>query len=274
MALESFWTFHNPAGDCTATESAGVLSLAVPSGSTHDLWSTNNNGPRIHQPANNVDFTIETKMVANPSAVSSRGGGLIVQTDNDNWLRFTVHHDGTNFKIFAGYLTAGSATTVFNTTLTAPTYPLWLRLIRTGNNWDAYRSYDGSAWTQQGSTFAKTMTVNNVGLCAMTAGTNPAWTATFDYFMADGIANLQTGDHIEAATMDGFFSATSIYALSRSETLSLRTVFSAEVLAAVPSLGSVNESMTMRDSFSAVVTRADQQEWAQATRQNTTWTDR
>ncbi len=273
MALESFWTFYNPAADCTADEAAGVLSITVPSGSTHDLWSTNNNGPRIHQPANNVDFTIECKMVANPSALNSRGGGLIVQTDNSNWLRFTVHHDGTNFKIFAGYLSSGSATTVFNTTIT-PTYPLWLRLVRTGNNWDAYRSYDGSAWTQQGTQFARTMTVNNVGLCAMTAGTNPSWTATFDYFLADGIENPQTGDAVDVITVDSFFSASAIYALSSSEQLTRADVFSASVTTPVPTSGSYSDTITVSDSYSASVTRSDQQAWVPKTRQNTNWTDK
>jgi regulation of enolase protein 1 (concanavalin A-like superfamily) len=273
MALEPFWTFYNPAADCTATESGGVLSLAIPSGSTHDIWTTNNNGPRLTQPANNVDFTIETKLTTTPATSNSRGGGLIVQTDVDNWIRFSTHHDGTNHKIFAAYVDNGSSsTTVFNTTFT-PTYPLWLRLVRTGNSWDCYRSTDGSSFTLQG-TFSKTLTINSVGLCAFTAGTNPAWTMTFDYFMADGITNLQTGDHIESGILDSFFSATTIYALGRSELLTIRDSFTAESLAPITSDADANDTMTIRDTYSAEVIRGDQLAWTQATKQTTNWTDR
>ncbi|MDZ7764252.1 MAG: choice-of-anchor Q domain-containing protein [Melioribacteraceae bacterium] len=54
--LQSPWTFYNPAGDGTLTLTGTNAEIGVPSGTSHDLWNTNNNASRLLQPAPDDDF--------------------------------------------------------------------------------------------------------------------------------------------------------------------------------------------------------------------------
>lgn len=67
-----------------------------------------------------------------------------------------------------------------NTTVTTVTFPHWVRLVRAGNTWSAYRSADGSDWTLTGSaTFDMARTVY-AGLVAADDNDAELTTAVFD----------------------------------------------------------------------------------------------
>ena len=185
----SLWTLVDPRGDATLTflgtgSDNATLSLAIPGGVEHDLWSTGNKVPRIMQPAPNTNFTVEAKFESNVTSAYQMQG-IIVEQDTANLLRIEFNSDGANVRIFAASFSGGLGSPVvrLNQSLGSVTQPLILRVGRTGNTWAVSHSFDGSTWIPNGN-FSHTMTVNRVGLfTGNSGGTNtPAHTAIVDYF--------------------------------------------------------------------------------------------
>jgi hypothetical protein len=84
--------------------------------------------------------------------------------------------------------TAGNSTSASATGLIAP---YWIRLTRTNNTFQAYRSPDGSAWTLIGS--AVTLSMSNsayVGLAVCAHTTTTLGTAVFDSVAASFLTNV------------------------------------------------------------------------------------
>jgi hypothetical protein len=68
-----------------------------------------------------------------------------------------------------------------NTTVAGLSAPCWVRIVRAGNNFSAYRSADGSAWTQIGATVAISMSSTiYVGLPVTSHVAGTLCQATFD----------------------------------------------------------------------------------------------
>ncbi|MEK9137388.1 MAG: immunoglobulin domain-containing protein, partial [Bacteroidota bacterium] len=181
----SLWTFTNPGTPSTLSlvgtgTSDALLSIAVPGGSAHDVWTGSNNAPRIMQPANNTDLEIEVKFQSTMSAAFQMQG-VIVQQDANNFLRFDFYHDGTSTHIFAASFVGGTATARNDAVITGGN-PLWLRVKRQGNQWTESYSTDGTNFTAAVS-FNHTLTVSSVGpFIGNVGGTPPAFTGLVDYF--------------------------------------------------------------------------------------------
>lgn len=192
----SRWTFTDPVGDATLTmvgsgTADARLSLAIPAGVQHDLWTGINNAPRVMQSAKNADFILQTKF---DSAVLSafQIQGILIQQDANTLIRVDLSSSGANTYVFAASTTDGFST--------APTIrlastlaeaggpaPMYLRVTRTGNTFDVATSTDGSTFTSRG-TFNVTLTVSQVGLFAGNAGTTiPAFTMLADYFFDNAL---------------------------------------------------------------------------------------
>ncbi len=190
------WTFTDPVGDATLTMT-GVgtanarLSLAIPAGVQHDLWTGINNAPRVLQNVQNSDFILQTKF---DSAVLSafQIQGILIQQDASNLIRFDLSSSGANTYVFAASTTDGFATAPtirLASTLAAAggPAPIYLRVTRTGNTWDVATSTDGTSFTTHGS-FSLAMTVAKAGLWAGNAGTTiPAFTMLADYFFDNAL---------------------------------------------------------------------------------------
>lgn len=186
--LESYWRIFDPytltgmpaGGISTISVSGSNVEIDVPAGYDHNLWSGSSNlAPRILQQTQNIDFDVEVKFISVPS-VRYQMQGLIVQQDDDTFLRFEIFHDGTNVKIFAAYIDGATALTKHNGTLAS--VPAYLRISRSGNNWTFDYSFDGSTW-QTATTFSQAITVTEVGIHGGNTGTTPpAFTAIADYF--------------------------------------------------------------------------------------------
>lgn len=176
--IQSPWVFFNPAGDGTLSFTGTNAEVGVPSGSSHDLWNTNNNAPRLLQPAPDTDFQIEVKFESVPSA-SIQLQGLIIQEDNDTYLRFDTYYSN-GAKLFAAYIN-GASSPQAKPVGTIASIPGYLRVTRSGDNWTFEYSYDGSTWSI-GSTFTQALSVSQVGFTSGNAGANPAFTASADYF--------------------------------------------------------------------------------------------
>ena len=131
------------------------------------------------QPATNEDFAIEAKVESTPVA-QYQIQGIIVQQDDDTFLRFSTYHDGSSLRVFVAYIDGGAYTIYLSAAL--PDNPLYQRVIRAGNQWTYRYSYDGTTWTDA-VTFTRAMVVTEVGVFGGTHGPNPAFTASIDYFM-------------------------------------------------------------------------------------------
>lgn len=197
------WTFEDPLGGATvAVSGAGTgdarVSLAVPAGVSHDPYGTNRS-VRVMQAASDVDFELEVKF---DSPVSRRYQiqGILVEQDGNDWIRFDLHHDGSNMKAYAATTVNGTTTTRLNNVIAASGAPLYMRVSRQGSTWTQRWSTDGATWTTNGS-FSHALTVARVGPFAANAGSAPpAHTAAVDWFSStaspilaeDGVAGADT----------------------------------------------------------------------------------
>ena len=84
---ESTWTFIDPLGDATLIMTGTQASITVPAGTSHDVWTSGNNAPRIMQSVSNMDFEIEVKFESQLTS-EYQMQGVIVQQDDSNYLRF------------------------------------------------------------------------------------------------------------------------------------------------------------------------------------------
>ncbi|MEK9136592.1 MAG: immunoglobulin domain-containing protein, partial [Bacteroidota bacterium] len=181
----SLWTFTNPGTPSTLSlvgtgTTDALLSIAVPAGSSHDVWVGGNNAPRIMQPANNIDFEVEVKFQSTMNAASQMQG-VIVQQDANNFIRFDFVRGATNTRIFAASFVGGTPT-VRNDIVITGGNPLWLRVKRQGNQWTGSHSTNGTTFTAAPS-FNHTLTVSSIGPFIGNAGSPPpAFTGLVDYF--------------------------------------------------------------------------------------------
>jgi hypothetical protein len=133
------------------------------------------------QPTNNTDFEIEVKF---ESEVTERyqEQGVMVEEDDQKFLRFEFYSDGEDTRIFAASLTGDSATPRANNVISGGA-PLYMRVKREGDQWTQSYSYDGVDWMTS-VTFTHPLTVTAVGTYAGNeiGASSPAHTADIDYF--------------------------------------------------------------------------------------------
>jgi len=127
----TLWRLFDPTGDATLLMSGTNVLLDVRGGRSHDLWSTCNCAPRLLQAAPNTDFEIEVKFDSQGS-YTSQGQGIIVQENDDTYLRFDVVYSSGTRDVFAGYVNGGSASTKLFAAL-SPNAP-YVRVTRTGTS--------------------------------------------------------------------------------------------------------------------------------------------
>jgi uncharacterized repeat protein (TIGR02543 family) len=176
------WVYTDPLGDAKVDLSGNQVKLTVPGGTAHDVWDTNNSAPRIMQGANNTDFALEAKF---ESVIDKRYQlqGILVEADSNNFLRFNFQHNGNNTSVFAASFSNGVPRARFEQVIPNGA-PLYLRVVRAGNLWAVFYSYNGEDWdTTSAMTFSHALAVTKVGLFVGNAGSNaPAHTGAIDYF--------------------------------------------------------------------------------------------
>lgn len=187
-ALDAKWTWINPLSDCGYDLSAnpGHLRISVPSGN-HDLYTYSNlNAPRITQSISG-DFTIETRVLFDPS-YGAQCAGILVWKDSDNYLRLDRVYAGVGGGVMQAvdlsgeYLDSwhyyGSAAYANTTT--------YLRLERTGCNFTASYSSDGVSWTfLDTASFPGLEDPVQIGLFVLDEWQNNPIHADFDYFKVE-----------------------------------------------------------------------------------------
>jgi hypothetical protein len=193
--LDPRWTFYDPVGNSTLSMTGSQVSISVPEGSDHNLWTNALNAPRIRQAANNTDFIVDTKFDSALLSVNNQMQGITVEQNNTNLLRFSFHRDASTLRLYSASFVNGRATQRLSVPITT-SVPLYLRVQRVGNQWTASYSADGTSWTF-GGTYAYTLPVTSVGIFAGNSGSSPpAYTSLVDSFIVGGIAPPETGGSI------------------------------------------------------------------------------
>jgi len=207
----SVWSFVDPVGDSAVSMTGTEVSISLPQGVSHDLWSNKNLAPRIRQAANNTDFELEVKF--NSSVFDKyQSQGIAIEQDDNNLVFFHFYFS-TSTKVFSASIVNDQASKKVSQKIVDGN-PLYLKVARSGDNWTQSYSYDGANWIVAAS-YTHALTVNSVSLFAGNSGTTPpAHTALIDYFIVDGmdpdsqpdttppvISNIQVQEGEDSATV-------------------------------------------------------------------------
>jgi regulation of enolase protein 1 (concanavalin A-like superfamily)/chitodextrinase len=185
--LRPDWEIVDPVGGATAELVGGGtvdahLRLLVPAGASHDAWF-NNDSVRALQTVPDGDFLVTLALATLPSS-TYHSQGLLVEDDEENWLRFDVYSTGSALRAFVAETVSGWSTVVANQPVTL-TAPAWLRVTRVGTSWQYLVSDDGTSWSSIAA-FESPQLVQRIGPFAGSAGSNPpAFDARFDFIEFD-----------------------------------------------------------------------------------------
>lgn len=168
------WAVVAPAGG-TASVASAHLILTVPGGSNHDALLPANQAVRVVQPIGNDDFDVAIK-IDSPIVATNVGTsqGLMVLTDDKNFITFALVTDGTNISLTAATVTGGVAAKVLNQPSFSEYHnPMYLRLSRNNSIYIAYYSVDGAVWTMAAS-FVDSSVPTSIGPFAGNYNSTPA----------------------------------------------------------------------------------------------------
>ncbi len=187
------WTIVNPL-ETAAVRLVGTntpdawLEIDVPGGPSQDAWFTGLNAPRIMQVARNTDFEVEVRFESSVT-LEGQSQGILVEQDEGTYLKvYFSEADGQT-----ALLAVGAANYQINqddpfvSVSVAPlgAGPLWLRLMRTENEWRASYSLDGTVFVDT-EPFSQRIAVARVGLYAGVfsfLSDAPPFRLLADYFM-------------------------------------------------------------------------------------------
>lgn len=196
------WNFTSPLGNGQAFTADGNLVIEVPGGQAHDLWAGINSIVSVRQAAPDADMTVESRFVSIPS-ITLQLQGLIVESTPSRHTRFDVQRDGSgNLRAFAATIDGASTTTHGSVVVPETGFDaIELRLARTGSNWVASYSVNGTDWTQVAS-FSWASSVVAVGIFGGNTGLAPAFDVVADYFVeaSDPLPNEDTGPRVTLTT--------------------------------------------------------------------------
>jgi regulation of enolase protein 1 (concanavalin A-like superfamily) len=181
------WRFVDPVGDAVLLMTGTNAVVSLPGGVKHHVSTTGNSSSRLMQYASDVDFEIEVKFDSRGSR-TYQGQGILVQQDDDTYIRFDIIFTSELIRVYAAYSNAGVL--AVKKDLTVPSAPPYLRVGRNGNTWTYSYSYDGSSWTTA-VTFPQQVVVTEVGVFFDNTSSGgfwatPAFVGNVDYFFNMG----------------------------------------------------------------------------------------
>jgi Chitobiase/beta-hexosaminidase C-terminal domain/Bacterial Ig-like domain (group 2) len=169
-----FWKLVTPNGG-SASISNAHLFLGVPGGVNHDALLPSNQAVRVVQAIGNQDFDVAIKIDSPVVATDGNTSqGLMVLTDNQDFITFSLTTDGNKIGLNARTVTGGAANTVLDDSdFSQYQNPMYLRLTKSGSAYVAFYSVDGVSWTQATS-FRDTSASTAVGPFASNYSASPA----------------------------------------------------------------------------------------------------
>ncbi|MDA0159025.1 ThuA domain-containing protein [Solirubrobacter ginsenosidimutans] len=142
------------------------------------------------------DYVLETKLSAWTLNNDYQQAGILIYGDDNNWVKFNAISDQNNTRINRIENRSKVAGTVINPQpnldVPAGVTAIWLRVTKSGSNYQLEVSFDGTTWQSQGAPTTNAMVAPKFGL--YTAGVNNSnETATFDYFKVNGSTGCSGG---------------------------------------------------------------------------------
>ena len=186
--LNPMWTWVDPLGQADYALTGTQAQIIVPPGVNYEIWKNGNKSARFVQDIANTNFEIIVKFDS-PVTQGYQTQGVLIETDDDTFLRADFHHDGTGMRFFSGTVDNGSTRNRFSEQITPPASPeMYMRIQRNGDTFRLfYRFTESDPWTGfKGSNFKFPMEVKRVGIFASTQPQGgqaaPGHTASFDFF--------------------------------------------------------------------------------------------
>ncbi|HRN67044.1 MAG TPA: DUF1349 domain-containing protein [Promineifilum sp.] len=186
--LSDRWTWDNgPLDDGQHSMTGTGVSISVPAGSRHNIWTDGIGAPRLMQASNNTDFTIEVKFDS-PMVDGGTMQGVFIQQDDQTFIRFNFYKRADPAALVYHVYTFNNLTqkqVSDNAAQPDTPGPMYMRIIRLGDKWEQWISFDGENWTRNVK-FDFPMVVKQVGIFAGNdkfKGNFPAHTAVIDYFV-------------------------------------------------------------------------------------------
>ena len=150
-----------------------------------------NNKNYILQTADHTseDCVLETKLSAWTLSNYFQQAGILIWLDDNNYVKFNAISDNNNTRINRSENRSNVAGTIIQpqpqVNVPAGVTGIWLRLTKSGTNYQGEISYNGTTWTTVGVPVTNPMVAPRFGL--YTAGVDGSGqTATFDYFKVNG----------------------------------------------------------------------------------------
>ncbi len=160
----------------SASQSAGTYTVT---GSGADIAGTADEFRYVYQAGSGDCSAVARVASVQNTATDAKAGVMIRETTAANSSFAAVYVTPGVGVVFQRRTSTGGSTA--STVVSGVTAPRWVRIVRTGNNFAAYYSANGSAWTQVGSTTAITMaTAVQLGLCVTSHLDGTLCTSTFD----------------------------------------------------------------------------------------------
>jgi len=184
------WTFVNPLGDGSLELNGTQALISVPAGVEHRIWGYDAFNyfvdiPRIVQPADDVDFTLNLKFES-PVTSNFHSQGIYFRQDDNDLMFVHFGYDVTNgTEISALKLVNGDGQDLGDWGVSVGSLgiePLSMRIQRSGDDWTVWFSTnDGNDWILY-KTFAHSMSLSEIGVYVSNSGNPaPAYTAVVDF---------------------------------------------------------------------------------------------
>jgi hypothetical protein len=191
--LPSGWS-GGDVGSVAAAGSAGYTNgVYTVIGSGADIWNTADESYFVRQQITG-DCDIRARVVSlDNTHGSAKAGVMIRESLNANSAHALVNvTPSAGAEFIRRTTTGGSSTATGNAGITAPH---WVRLVRSGNTFTAYRSSDGASWTTIGSDTIAMGTTVYAGLVVTSHNDGVLATATVDNVSVTALPSpWQTGD--------------------------------------------------------------------------------
>ena len=142
------------------------------------------------------DWVLEAKLSAWTLSGNFQQAGIVAWLDDNNYVKFNAISDNGNTRINRSENRSNVAGTIIQpqpqVDVPAGVTAIWLRLTKSGTNYQGEISYDGTTFTKVGVPVTNPMVAPRFGL--YTAGVNGSGqTATFDSFKVNGATGCAGG---------------------------------------------------------------------------------
>ena len=191
-----------------SSRSSGAFTM-VASGA--DIWNTADEFGYVYVPVNG-DCTVTARVASLQNVNASAKAGVMIRetTDANSKYAIAAMTPGGTFLFQYRSSTGSSAAQV---TSSARSIPYWVRLVRSGNTITAYRSSNGSRWSQVGTALTVFMTTRvYVGLALTSHDNTKTASAAFSNFSVSSSGTLAapTGLSVTALSSSAVLSWTAL----------------------------------------------------------------